>query len=420
MIFENKNKGLGAILCVYLVLFIVFVTWSSLFEINDFVRGYGKVIPSGQTQIIQHMEGGIITDLKIAEGTTVKQGDVILTINNTDATASLREQEVERDAIQARLLRLRAELNGEKNVLFSEALTKKIPNIIRDEKLLFLSRRKEIKEKIQGVKEQSTQKKLKLAELRSRVLNLQNELKIAQKQNAIFKKLNKSGAASDSRVLNSDATVSNFVTRISDAKQQIPLTESEVSELNSRISEIQENYKSEIFKTINELQVTDEKLTQRLASGNERLDRTDIVSPVDGVVNTLKFNTVGGVIRPGDVIAEIIPQNDNLIIEARISTNDRESLWLQQPAKVKIMAYDDPDFGILNGVLSDISADSLSDENNKPYYRVNIILENGQLTGKKIIFPGMTAEINIITGKKTISYFLLRPLRYMGDRTFGF
>jgi len=420
MKFETRNKGLGLILCIYLALFIVFVLWSSLFKINDFVRGYGKVIPSGQVQIIQHMEGGIITNLRFSEGAKINQGDIILTINNTDATTNLREQEVESDAIQARLIRLRAELTNQDYLAFPDGLTKRIPDILRAEEQFFQSRRQEFIEKVQGVREQITQKKLKLEELRSRVLNLQTELNIANKQHAIFKKLNKSGAASDSRVLNSDATVSGFITRIGDAKQQIPLTQSEINELNNRISEIEEKNKAEIFETINDLQVTDEKLAQRLTSGNERLDRTDIISPVNGIINTLKFNTVGGIIRPGDTIAEIVPQNDSLIIEARIATNDRESLWLGQPTKIKITAYDEPDFGILNGKISDISPDSLKDENNQPYYRVNVVLDKEQLNGKKPIFPGMIAEVNIITGKKTIASFFLRPLRYMSDKTFGF
>lgn len=416
---KGKDRALALSLSLCGIIIIALIIWASLFQINDFVRGQGKIVPSGKARIIQHREGGIIISLNKTEGSVVNAGDVILSIDNTDAQSSYDELAIEQRAYDIRIFRLNAELAGKNDVEFPNDMVDSAPKIVESERALFQSRRQNLNERLGGLNEQITQKNHKIAELKSNAENVRKELDVAEKQDAIIATLNKSGAASDSRVLDSQSRIQNFKTRIDEALKQIPQHQSEIKELYNRIAEIKEEHKSKIFEDLNDMQLRKLKVTERMKSNSQALSRTDLLSPIDGVINNLKFNTIGGVIKPGDVIAEITPKNEGLVLEAKIAVNDRDSIWVNQPARVKINAYDTRNYGVVEGTVMDISPDTLIDDKGNSYYRVRIQIAQESIDKRMDLYPGMAAEVNIISGKRSIINFLFRPVRYMADSTFG-
>ena len=416
---QNKDKTMMATLCLCGLLVAGLLLWASWFQINDFVRGQGKIIPSGKSRIIQHREGGIIVDLNKTEGSIVREGEVILSIDNTDAQSSYDEMLIEQQAYDMRIFRLNAELEGKAQLDFPQTMADEFPEIAETERALFDSRQQNLNEKLAALNEQITQKKHRISELQSLADHLKKELQVAEKQNDIIVTLNKSGAASESRVLDSQSQIQNFKTRIDEAFKKIPQHQSEIKELQSRISEIKEENKSKIFEDLNRIQLDKRKLSERMKSSSQALSRTDLISPIDGVIKNLRFNTLGGVIKPGDVIAEITPKNEGLIVEARIAVNDRDSVWMEQPARVKISAYDTQNYGVIDGFVSEISPDTLIDDKGNSYYRIKIGIDDKSIDKRMELYPGMAAEVNIISGKRSIISFLFRPVRYMVDGAFG-
>ena len=398
------------ILFTIVTMVILFIAWSYSYKIDQHVRSQGRIIPAGQTKIVQHLEGGIVSDILVNEGQRINKGDILLQVSNQQARSDLAEQQISLEALKIRILRLQAEYNGDKTFNIPPDIENtNNQNIIKNEKRLFTSRRQSLIEKLSVFLEQINQKELKLDDLKAQLSNLNAEKKVSSDQLAINERLKRSNAISESRYLESKSKVKSFNTRISQVKKNIPVIQAELQEILKKIKSEKENYKTEILNEKGKVELALQQMTERLKTRHDEVNRTAIISPVNGIVNKLYVNTVGGVVQPGGDLVEIIPLDENLIVEARLSTKDRGKVWIGLPVLVKITAYDYAIHGGIDGRIIDISADSFRDERGIQFYRTRIKLERNSISKNKPLYPGMTVEANIISGQTTILHALLKP-----------
>jgi HlyD family type I secretion membrane fusion protein len=389
---------------------LVFWLWASLSQIDQQVRGEGSIVPSGQAKTIQHLEGGIVSKIFVTEGQQVEANEPLFQINNTQAESDLSELHLQEVSLQLQLRRLDAELAEKPAPDFSSLPEDTPASAIDNERQLFNSHTSDFEQGINVLQSQVLQKQLKLDEMKSQHDNLAAELKVAQDEYNINDRLHEAGAISETRYLQSKSVMQDFITRSASAEKAIPITQAELQETKKRIDELREKHKSEIIEQMNKAQLALSQLEERSKTPDDKVRRTTVTSPIRGIVNKLYINTIDGVVRPGDKLAEIIPLDDKLIVEARITTKDRGLIWDGLPVMVKISAYDYAMYGGIPGTLQEISADTLTDEHNTPYYRVRIELSKSQLGKNMPLFPGMTADVNILSGKISIWQYLMRPI----------
>ena len=387
-----------------------FFLWASFAQIHEQVRATGRVIPSGKTRLIQHLEGGIINEILVTEGKNIKKGDILFYIENTRAQSDLQELSVALGALLIKQKRLQAELDEEKKLTYDADTSEKYPDIVRAESDLFQARKREFSENVEGLEKRMRQKVFKLDDLNSNAANLSKELSVAQEQMDIKVQLRKKGAVSKSQYLDAVSAVRDFETRIEKIKKEIPIVKSEIAELTSLLEERRQKRFSEVGTELSEVKVNIRKLNERMETLKDQVNRTAIRSPVDGVVNRMYVNTIGGVVQPGGELAEIIPLNENLIVEGRITTNDRGKIWPGLPVVAQITAYDYTLYGGVDGELTYISANSFVDNQNQEFYQIKVSLNSTHLGEERPIYPGMTADINIIAGKISVLHAILKPL----------
>lgn len=389
---------------------VVFIVWSSIAEIDEAVKGSGRTISSGENKIIQHLEGGIVAEILMQEGQMVDEKQILFRIENSTNGATLKENTIRLKSLKAAIIRLNAEIEGHEPQ-FSAAMKQEAPSVIDNENRLFVSRNQQRLESLRILSDQINQKERTLIEQNSKVINLKRELQTAVEQYGISSSLKKSGAASTNNLLDAKAKVDRFRTELSTITQTIPVTEAELNEAKGRLEEARARQKNELLEELQKATVESQQLMERLKADEDKMKRTDVLSPVKGIVNRLYIHTIGGTVRPGENLAEITPFDDNIIVEAKIAPEHRAKIWVAQPVKVKITAYEYAKYGSMAGNITDISADSFVEENAKtPFYRVKIALDRKGISADKKIMPGMMTEVNILTGKRTIMDYLLRPL----------
>lgn len=398
---------------------VVFFVWASVAKIDQLVRGTGRVIPAGKARTIANLEGGILNEIFVTEGQIVDVGDVLFDIGNQKARSDLQEAQIIRDSLYIRMDRLQAERQGKSQIVVTDKdLGRTYPKIVESEAQLFEARQREFEEKIGGLKKQLRQKELKLDDLFTRIDDLNNELNIINEQLGIKAKLLKSGAISRSVYLETESRAKNFVTRINAAKKEVPITQSELQEIYSNIEEEKQKRNTQIIEDINEVNVDISTLTERIKGLQDEVTRTAVTSPIKGIINKLYVNTIGGVVSPGQELADLVPLEETLILEGKVSTNDRGKIWTGLPVTAKITAYDYTIYGGMKGTLEHISADSFIDNSGQEYYTVRIRLSADKLDEDQPIHPGMTADLNILAGEVTVLYAILRPFHRIRDNAF--
>lgn len=387
-----------------------FFVWASMTEIDQQVNGVGRVITSGKVRAIQHLEDAIVREIRVEEGSPVAPGDILFQLVNTRAEAEMKEIAVALDALKIRRARLELEKEEREEFVLEASDFGERSGIIESELNLFKARQAEIQEKLDGYKKRMRQKLLKLDDLESAASNLKKERSVALEQLSIKRQLFSSGAISRSQYLEAESKVKNFDTRISRVTKEIPIVKSEISEAENLLEETRQNWRSKVAEELNNVNVDIKKLGERIVKFSDAVSRTALRSPIKGVVNKLHVNTVGGVIHSGQVLAEIIPLEEALLVEGQIATEDRGKIWEGLPVAAIISAYDYSTYGSLKGRLTHISADSFVDQQGKGYYQVRVMLENTEVAKDKPILPGMTVDINILAGKISVLRALMKPL----------
>ncbi|MGE0385608.1 MAG: HlyD family type I secretion periplasmic adaptor subunit [Gammaproteobacteria bacterium] len=370
----DDNPLASLVLLLLMAILVAAYVWASRAVVDEMTIGDGKVIPSSREQVIQSLEGGILSELRVKEGDRVEAGQVLLRIDDTRFGASYREGKSRQDALRATIARLTAEASGGEP-RFDDDLERPL---VESEIKLFRSRRQALEEGLAA---------------------LGAGLRLAQQELDMTAPLVAKGAVSEVEVLR---------------------LRREVTELRGRIQERRNTFQAEARTELAGKEAELAATAEINAAREDQVRRTVVRSPMRGTVKRVKVTTVGGVIGPGQDIMEIVPLEDRLLVEARIRPKDVAFLHPGQPATVKITAYDFAIYGGLKGRLEQISADTISDEKDpsQTYYRILVRTETSHLEGRDgplPIIPGMTASVEVLTGHKTVLDYILKPVLKVGQ-----
>ena len=390
---------------------LVFIVWSSLSEVDESVRGQGSVVPSGQTKIIQHLEGGIIKEIYIKEGETVQKGQSLFKLSQAFFLSDQKEKQIELLALFAQEERLQAEIDEKKIVKFDKNLRVNIPHIIKNELNIFKANRQSFNDELELLEDTINKKTLEIKQMVNKLYNLQNEFNIAKENVSIQERLVKQGASSRQMYLTSLAKKQSFITEKQSIKNTIPVIKEELKESNQKFENFKSKEHAKQFQELRDVRISISKLEERSKANSDREIRKTITSPVIGTIKKVYFHTIGGIVKPGDPVVEITPIGDSLLVLGQIKTSDRARIWLGQKVSVSISAFEFSRYGSLEGTLIAISPDSFTDNKGLSYYEVKIKTKEASFGENELVLPGMSAEINILTGKKTIMEYILKPLK---------
>ncbi len=395
-----------------LLLFCVGVVWAALSSLDEITIGEGKVVPSSQVQVIQNLEGGIVSKINVKVGDVVQKGQIVMQLDDTRFSSSMGESKAKNYALMAKVARLTAEAAGTAFEAPAELLTE-APKIAEDEKALFENRRREFDANLSVLRQQVGQRSQEIAEKTARNKQLQEAYGLISQELKMSKPLLAQGVMSEVEILRIERQVSDTRGEMDATRLAIPRLEAQLSEARSKLDSATAKFRSD---AASELATARAELAGTSASSvavEDRLARTAIRSSLNGIVKTLKVNTVGGVIQPGMEVMEIVPIDDKLLIEAKIRPADVGFLRPGQPALVKISAYDFAIYGGLDATVETITADSISSDKGDAFYLIRVRTAKNSLGSAEkplAIIPGMLATVHIRTGKKSVLSYLLKPM----------
>lgn len=386
--------------------------WAHFAEIDEVTRGEGKAIPSSKLQKISNLEGGIISELFVHEGQVVEAGDPLLRLDATRFQSNVGETEADRVAMALRVERLSAEVDG-RELAIPDALRQKAPGQAESEEALFRSRQQQLRDEVAGLEQQLVQKQQEQREFVSKQGQYRNSLELLRQEIAISEPLVAEGAISKVEVLRLKRSEVEVRGQLEATNLAIPRAESAIKEVEQKVAETRSRFRSEALTQLNEARTDLNKAEATGKALEDRVNRTLVTSPVRGIVKQLLVNTIGGVIQPGSDLVEIVPLDDTLLVEARIRPQDIAFLHPGQKAMVKFTAYDYTIYGGLQADLEQIGADTITDEDGNSFYLIKLRTRKSHLGSDEkplLIIPGMVASVDIMTGKKSILSYLLKPI----------
>lgn len=396
-----------------LIGFVAFcLLWAHFAEVDEVTRGDGKAIPSSKLQKIQNLEGGIVAELFVREGQVVEVGDPLVRLDDTRFASNVGETEADRLSLLMRVERLGAEVE-ERELVAPDEVLEKAPGLAESERALFLSRQQQLENEIAGLEEQLVQRQQELREFISKQAQFRNSLNLLRQEIQMSEPLVAEGAISRVEVLRLKRTEVESRGQLEATTLAIPRAESAIKEVERKIDETRGRFRSEALTELNEARTELNKIRSTGKALEDRVNRTLVTSPVRGIVKQLLVNTIGGVIQPGSDLVEIVPLDDTLLVEARIRPQDIAFLHPGQKAVIKFTAYDYTVYGGLQGELEQIGADTITDEEGNSFYLIQLRTEKSHLGTDEhplLIIPGMVASVDIITGKKSILSYLLKPI----------
>jgi len=408
---RGPRKAIILLLLLVASFLIFFLVWASVAALNITVFGSGRVVPSAQLQVVQNLEGGIISEIHVRQGDYVKKGELLLEIDNTGFTANLEELRANYQGALAAAARFTAEAEGREPVYPDELLEQ--VDLVRQEDQLFLERALELRSSLDVLQRQVEQRQLAQDEIQQQINSERRTLRLIREEIRLNRPLVERGATSKVEFIQLQREESALIGRIEGLKVSYNRTTAEIQEAEARVGQMEATFKSESRQALNDLQVKISAMTESLKGEQDRVARRQVVAPVTGIVNRVLINTIGGVSRPGDDLVEIVPDEDNLQIEMRVKPADIGFISVNQPAIIRFTAYDASIFGALDGNVQQIGADTLTDDKGEVYYQV--IVKSGQsymgtVENPLPIIPGMVAEVHVTTGKRTLLDYIVKPV----------
>ena len=384
-----------------------FIIWASFSEVDELVKGSGTVVPFSQKKVLQHLEGGIVEKIYVQEGERVKAGDPIYKLKNTTFTSDTKEKEITLEALKIRKARLEAQIAFAKRFDYDTNATEALANECK----IFAAAMQNYREQKRILEGEITENRLEKKRKIEKRKNLRAQLDTQKENVLIMRKLVEKGAASKKQYLAEVSKSQALITEINEIKNAIPIIDQKIKSAVTKEKKLKSEKREAWLKELNEVILKIDRLKQKEVAGKDREARKIITSPVDGIIQKLYFHTIGGIVKPGDRVAEITPVDDQLIIEAKIKASDRGNIVIGQPVTISVTAYSYTKYGLLKGKVISISPDSIVDRNGEVYYLVRVRAEHYAFAPDKPILPGMVANVNIKTGKKTVMRYLLKPLK---------
>jgi len=385
------------------------VVWAALAHVDEVTQGEARVIPSRQLQVLQALDGGVVAEILVREGQVVEAGQMLLRIDETRATSGVRESAAQGFALRARQARLRALAEGTafKPPPATDAETR---HTVEEERRLYQAKRSELETMLSINRQQLVQRQQELVEMQARRSSAQRSLELGQQELAQTRPLLASGAVSQVEILRLERDVTRSRGEMEQATAQIARVQAAIGEAQRKIEETELTFRNEARRDLADVTGKLNALTEGAVALADRVEKAQVKSPVRGRVQRLLANTVGGVVQPGKDIVEIVPLDDTLVLEARIAPKDIAFIRPGQTAMVKFSAYDFSIYGGLEATVENISPDTTVDERGYAFYLVRVRTTKPHLGEKLPIIPGMTAEVDVLTGRKSVLTYLLKPV----------
>lgn len=410
-VFARPPRYASLIIKGFVLFLLIAVAWASFFHLEEITVGDGKVIPSNQVQLIQNLEGGIVSRIPVKVGDLVQKDQVVLYLDQTRFSSSVDEGKAKYEALAAKIARLTAEVTGGPFQAPAE-LMRTNPRLVEEERQLYTNRRRELDAAVSVLREQLNQRTNELTEKKARLVQVNESLRLVQRELSISKPLVAQGVLSEVEVLRLERQVSDFKGEADATRLAIPRIEQSMGEARAKLEGQNAKFRSDASGELNVARSEFEQSRASSVANEDRLARTQVKSPMAGLVKSIKVNTVGGVIQPGVDVMEIVPVEDNLLIEAKIKPSDVAFIHAGQDATVKLSAYDFSIYGGLDAKVENVTADSITNDKGESFYlvRVRTVKNDLGVDSKLPIIPGMTATVHIRTGRKTVMDYLLKPV----------
>ncbi len=430
MMIDSPRKHRYMVWALFFML-ICFFIWAFFAQLELVTRGSGKVIPSSQVQVIQSYDGGLLQALYVEEGMTVKKGQPLVRIDDTRFRSDLAQQEDEEDSLNTNIIRFRQELKSividddikdwkqriKINIaplVFSQELVQKEPELIARQQDEYQGRLEELQNQLAILARQIVQQQQESYSLSSRIRTLKSSLKLINKELVMTKPLAKKGIVSEVELLQLERKVNETKGELSALYAEQPKVKAALDESILKRREAVLNYQKDVRAQLNEMTAKLSRLTEAQVGSQDKVDKAVLHSPVNGTIKSINITTIGGVVKPGEAILDIVPTEDNLLIEAKIQPKDIAFLHPGLPAVVKVTAYDFTRYGGLEGSVVNISADTSQDEEGNSYYLVKVRTTHSHLMKSDKtplpIIPGMLTSVDVITGKRTVLEYILNPI----------
>ena len=392
-----------------LLIAAILIGWAAWAEVDEVTRGDARVVPSRQLQVVQSLDGGVVAEILVREGDVVEPGQLLLRIDETRATSGVRESAAQGIALRARSARLRALAEGVAFVPPSAANDTERA-IVADERRLYEARREELANLLSINRQQLAQREQELAEMQAKRTSAQRGLELAQQELAQTRPLLATGAVSQVDILRLERDVTRSRGDMEQATAQIARVQAAIAEARRKAQETEFGFRNEARKELADVLAKLGALNEGAVGLADRVQKAQVKSPVRGRVQRLLANTVGGVVQSGRDIVEIVPLDDALVLEARVAPKDIAFIRPGQPATVKFTAYDFSIYGGMDATVDNISPDTVVDERGNAFYLVRVRTAKSSFSDKLPIIPGMTAEVDVLTGRKTVLSYLLKPV----------
>lgn len=417
-VFMGTSRSSHLILFATVLFFISALIWAATANIDEVTRGEGKVIPSNRIQVIQNLEGGILSEILVREGETVTRGQALLRLDDTRFSATFRESRQKYLTLLARAARLSAEAN-DRSLNMPDTVWREDPGLAENETALFESRANELRSNLSILQQQESQTSQELTELYARKQKLSRSYNLMKQELAMSEPLAADGAMSEVEIIRLKRSVNDMRGELDASRLAIPRLQAALEEVKNKSSDLEISFRTQARGELNEAEAELSAVEEVMRGQEDRVSRTLVRSPVKGTVKQILVTTIGGVVQPGMDLMEIVPLEGGLLVEAHVRPADIAFLRPDQNAEVKLTAYDYAIYGGLPAKLEHISADTITDERGDSYFLIKVRTEQDYLGPRDDpleIIPGMTAVVDILTGEKTVLDYLLKPILRAKER----
>jgi adhesin transport system membrane fusion protein len=407
--------------CSFLLLAVI---WAGLAEVDELSRAQGRVIPSGKTQVIQSAEAGVVTEILVRPGEQVKKGQQLIRLDDTTTSSSAGEVEARVRALTAQVERLRTEYESTGELVYDcpDEIESVAPDICENEAELLRVRAAGLARGKEVLLQRVEQRRRELAEAISNRERLDVAVRLAQENLELIQPLAEKGLVAQTELISAQRDTNDLAGQAAATEESIARLEAALAEAELQVQQADLQFRQEALSEMTLRLAELASAQEALRGAADRVSRTDIRSPVDGIVNKLEVNTIGAVVQAGTQLLDIVPVSDTLLVEARLKPSDVAFVLPGQKANIKLTAYDFSIFGGLTGEVQNVSADSIVDpQTQETYYLVLVKADSSTLHYRDEelpILPGMVTDVEILTGKKTVLQYLLKPINKARDEAF--
>ncbi len=408
----QSPRGGRLIIYVMIALTIIAISWSILAKIDDVVKAQGQVIPSSHVQEIQNLEGGVLKEIFVREGQIIEKGDQLVLIDDVQFGSELEKSFLEGIGYELSLMRLKAEVAG-KDLIIPAEVVDQYPEISQQQMALYRTRQANLNKQLDVLEFAKRQKQQELSQHKQKLISAREKHNLALQELKKLEPLLATGAVSEMEILQARQKAANTKAEVTDVSYGIPGLEAAVLEAQGRIDQTITDFREEAERELNDISAKNKAVTAMQKSLKDKVERAGVRSPVNGTVKKIYVDTIGGTIKPGMTIMEIVPLDDTLLIETKVLPKDIGFIREGQKATVKLSAYDYSVYGGIEGHVERVSADSTTDEKGRTFFVINVSIPQnyiGQPEDNLLIIPGMQAEIDVVVSRRSVIDYVLRPL----------